>query len=152
MEDRVADVTVRVTLADTPPAFALIVTAPVETEAAKPSLFIVATDGLEELQETCLVMKKLVPSEYVPRTVNCWVSPTGLLGKVALSGVRAMDEIVAALTVRGMLPDALPKAAVMVAAPVATDVSRPLPLTTATPASEEPQVTSAVISKLVPLG
>ncbi len=63
MEDRVAVVTVRVTLADTPPAFAVIVTVPAETEAARPSLFIVATDVLEELQETCLVMKKLVPSE-----------------------------------------------------------------------------------------
>ncbi len=66
-------------------------------------------------------------------------------------GLRAMDETVAVLTVRGMLPDTLPKAAVMVAVPAATEVSRPLPLMAATPASDEPQVTSVVISKLVPL-
>ena len=49
-----------------------------------------------------------------------------------------------------MLPEILPEVAVMVVAPVATAVARPLLLTVATEVLDELQVTCVVISWLVP--
>jgi hypothetical protein len=57
-----------------------------------------------------------------------------------------MEDRVAEVTVRGVLPEILPKVAVMVAVPAATAVARPLLLTVATDVLEELQVTWVVIS------
>jgi len=88
MEDRVARVTVRVVLPEIAPEVAVMVEVPAATAVARPLLLTVATDVLDELQVTCVVISWLVPSEYVPVAANCIVLPTGRLG---LAGVTAME-------------------------------------------------------------
>ena len=63
MEDRTAEVTVRVMLPLTLPWVAAMVTAPAATEVAKPLALIVTTDEFDQAQVTCVVISKLVPSE-----------------------------------------------------------------------------------------
>ena len=84
MEDRVAEVTVKVVFPETFPEVAVMVAVPAATGVARPLLLTVATDVLEEAQVTWLVISWLVPSEYVPEAANCFVTPTGMLG---LAGV-----------------------------------------------------------------
>jgi hypothetical protein len=152
-EARVAKVTVRVALPEIVPEVtvmvAVMVAVPAATAVAKPVLLTVATDGLEELQVTCVVISWLVPSEYAPEAVNCWVTPTGILG---LAWVTDMEDRVAEVTVRVVLPEILPEAALMVAAavPAVTAVARPLVIIVATTGFDELQVTCVVISRLVP--
>ena len=105
MEDRVAEVTVRVVLPEIVPEVAVMVAVPAATAVARPLLLTVATDVLDELQVTCVVISRLVPSEYVPEAVNCWVTPTGMLG---LAGVTDMEDRVAEVTVRVVLPEITP--------------------------------------------
>ena len=147
MEDRVAEVTVRVVLPEILPEVAVIVAVPAATAVARPLLLTVATDVLDELQVTCAVISWLVPSEYLPEAASCWLFPAGMLG---LAGVTDMEVRVAAVTVRVALPEILPEVAAMVARPAAPDVARPLLLTVATELLDELQVTCVVISWLVP--
>ena len=88
MEDKVAEVAVRVVLPEILPEVAVMVAVPAATAVARPLLLTVATDGLDELQMTCGVTSWFVPSEYVPEAVNCWAFPTGKLG---LAGVTDME-------------------------------------------------------------
>jgi hypothetical protein len=44
---------------------------------AKPLPSIAATDELEEVQVTCVVMSWVVPSEYMPKAVSCSVISAG---------------------------------------------------------------------------
>ncbi len=78
-ESKVAEVTVRVVLPEILPEVAVMVVVPIETAKARPVLSIVATDGLDELQVTCVVKSFLVPLEYVPMAVNCCIAPRGIL-------------------------------------------------------------------------
>ena len=80
-------------------------------------------------------------SENVPVAVNCCVHPAIMVG---FAGVTARDAIVADVTVRVVEPETLPEMAVIVVWPEATAVTLPL-LIVATDATEEPQVTDAVI-------
>jgi len=84
MEDRVAEVTVKVVFPETFPEVAVMVAVPAAAGVARPLLLTAATDVLEEVQVTWLVISWLVPSEYVPEAANCFVTPTGMLG---LAGV-----------------------------------------------------------------
>jgi len=120
-----------------------MVAVPAEKAVARPLLLIVATDISVELQMTCVVILKLVPSEYVPVAVNCRVAPIDMLG---LAGVINMEERVAEFTVRVVLPDILPEVAVMVALPATTAVAWPLLLMVATDAFDELQLACGVIS------
>jgi hypothetical protein len=147
MEDRAAEVTVRAALPETIPEVAVMIVAPAATAVARPLLLTVATNVFDELQVTCVVILKLVPSEYAPVAVNCWVTPTGMLG---LAGVTDIDERVAEVTVRVVLPEILPEMAVMVAVPAEKAVARPPLLTVATNVFDELQVTCVVILKVVP--
>jgi hypothetical protein len=70
------------------------------------------------------------------------VAPAGILG---LAGVTDMEERVAEVAVRVVLPEIIPELAVMVALPAATAVARPLLLTIATAVFDELQVTCIVI-------
>ena len=79
--------------------------------------------------------------------VNCWMAPAGMLG---LAGVTDMEERVAEVAVRVVLPEIIPELAVMVALPAATAVARPVLLTIATEVFDELQVTCVVILWLVP--
>jgi hypothetical protein len=83
----------------------------------------------------------------LPVAVNCWVIPEGMLG---LAGVTDMEERVAEVTVRVVLPEIVPEVAVMVAVPAATAVVRALLFTIATAVFDELQVTWVVILWLVP--
>ena len=67
-----------------------------------------------------------------------------------LTGVTVMEVKTAELTVRVALPEMLPEVAVMVTAPRARPVARPVLLTGAKAGFEEAQATSAVRLKLVP--
>jgi hypothetical protein len=114
-------------------------------------LSIVATDVLDELQMTCVVISKLAPSEKAPEAVNCGVNPTGTLG---LAVVTDMRDKRARSTKRVVLPVIVPEAtamlAVMVVVPGAIAVARPLLSTVATNVLDELQMTCVAISKLVP--
>ena len=146
MEDRVAKVTVRVVLLEIAPNLAVMIAVPAATAVARPLLSTVATDVLDELQTTRPFISWLVPSEYAPEAANCWVTPTGMLG---LAGVTDMEDRVAEVTVRVVAPEIvpeIPEIAVMITAPCATAVPRPLLLTVATDVLEEVQVTRVVIS------
>jgi hypothetical protein len=147
MKARMAEVTVRVLFPEIVPEVAVMVAVPAATAVARPLPLTVATDGLEELQVTCAVTSRPVPSEYKPEAANCRVTPAGMLG---LTGVTDMEDRVAEVTVRVVLLEIIPEVAVMVATPAATAVARPVLLTVATDGLEEPQVTCRVMSKLVP--
>jgi len=67
-----------------------------------------------------------------------------------LAGVIDTEDRVAGVTARKVLPDTFPEAAATVTFPAATAVASPLLLTVATPALDVPQVTWAVMSRLVP--
>ena len=103
MEVRVAKVTVRFVLPEIVPKVAVIVTGIMLalTAVARPLLPMVATDGADELQVTCAVISKLVPSTKAPVATNCRVIPTGILG---LTGVTDMEDRDAAITVRVVVP------------------------------------------------
>ena len=62
-----------------------------------------------------------------------------------MAGVTDMEERVAEVAVRVVLPEIIPELAVMVALPAATAVARPLLLTIATAVFDELQVTCIVI-------
>jgi hypothetical protein len=153
MEDKVAEVTVRVVLPEILPEVAVMVAAPAAMAVARPLLFTVATaisenpEALDEVQVTWVVILWLVPSEYVPEAANCSVIPAGTLG---LAGVTDMEDKVAEVTVRVVLPEILPEVAVMVAVPAAMAVARPLLFTVATDVLDELQATWVVMLWLVP--
>ena len=147
IEERVAAVTVRVVFPEILPDVAVMIAEPAAIAVAKPLPLTVATDVFEEFQVTCVVISWLVPSEYVPEAANCLVFPAGMLG---LAGVTAIEERVAAVTVRVVLPEILPEVAVMVEVPAARAVAKPLLLTVATEVLDELQVTCVLISWLVP--
>ena len=63
MEDRVAEVAVRVVLPEIIPELAVMVALPAATAVARPALLTIATEVFDELQVTCVVILWLVPSE-----------------------------------------------------------------------------------------
>jgi hypothetical protein len=65
---------------------------------------------------------------------------------LGVAGVTAMEDRVAALTVRVVLPEIFPEVAVMVAVPLATEVAKPVLLTLPTDLSDHLQMTCMVIS------
>ena len=83
----------------------------------------------------------------MPEAANCLVSPSGTLG---LAGVTDMEDRIAEVTVRVVVPETLPEVAVMADVPAATPVARPLLFTVAADIFDEVQVTCPVISWLVP--
>jgi hypothetical protein len=78
MEERVAEITVRVVLPEISPEVAVMVAVPAATAVARPLLLTVAADVFDELQVTCVVISRLVPSENVPVAANCWTTPAGM--------------------------------------------------------------------------
>ncbi len=88
--------TVRVVLPEIVPNIALIVVVPATMEVARPlepavSLML-ALAVSKELHVTDAVRSFLVPSEYIPVALNCWVVPIAMDGLV---GVTSMDARVA---------------------------------------------------------
>ncbi len=68
---------------------AVILAIPASTPAANPVLSMVAAAVLSVFQVTREVMSAVVPSEYVPTALNCWVCPLDKLGGGL--GVTAID-------------------------------------------------------------
>jgi hypothetical protein len=89
MEDRAAEVAVRVMRPEIFPEVAVMEVVPLATETAKPLLSTVATPVLDDLQVTCVVISWLFPSEYPPEAANCIVTPTGMRG---LTGVTDIER------------------------------------------------------------
>jgi hypothetical protein len=87
MDKRVVDVTVRVVLPEILPEVAVMVVVPAATAVARPLLLTVATDVLDEVQVTCVVISWLEPSEYVPKAANWWVNSTGTLGVAGVTEI-----------------------------------------------------------------
>ena len=67
-----------------------------------------------------------------------------------MAGVTAIDTNVAAVTVNVVLPETLPRVAVMTDEPIPTPVARPLATTVATEVVPEVQVTVVVMFSEVP--
>ena len=143
MEDRVAVITVRVVLPVILPEVAVMLVVPGPIAVTRPLLLTVATAGVDEVQVTWGVRSWVVESENVPVAVNCWVVCRRILESV---GVTAMEDSVADVTVRVVLPEILPEVAVTVVVPAATAVARPALLTVATDGFDEVQVTWEVRS------
>jgi hypothetical protein len=137
MEDRVPALTVRNAVHERVEVglllgmvkVAVMIIVPGERAAAKPLPLIVATDVLDEVQVTLVVISWLVwlvASEYAPVAVNCWVNPAGM---VRLAGVTAMEDSDAEVTIRVVFPKISPEGvvilAVMLGEPVATAVAKP---------------------------
>jgi hypothetical protein len=117
-----------------------MVEVPAARDVAKPLLLIVMTAILDELQMTWVLISKLVPSENAPVAVNFWVIPAGVIGMLGLAGLRDMEVRVAEVTTMVVVPEMSPEAAVMVAVPGPTAMTRPVFSTVATESLDELQV------------
>jgi hypothetical protein len=95
MDDRAAEVTVRVVLPEIVSKVAVMVAVPVATPVTKPVLLTVAIDGSDEFQVAGVVISWFVLSENMPVAVNCWVTPRG---RLRLTGVTNMEDRVAEVT------------------------------------------------------
>ena len=126
---------------------AVIVALPVLAAAAKPLALTVATLVLDELQPTDAVRSCVLPSEYLPATVNCCVAPSGTNG---FCGLMAAINNAGPATVRVVEVATLPEVAEIVVVPWPTAVTNPAELTVATVAVEEFQFTEMVRSLTVP--
>lgn len=109
---------------------------------ARPPAAMLAIEGAEELQLTDAVRFCVLPSLKVPVAVNACVVPAAIDG---VGGFTCKDTKLGT-TLRLVEPVSAPKAAVMVAFPIATVVASPLPLTVATAGFEELQVAEVVRS------
>lgn len=139
--------TSRVVVAEMLPYWAVMVTVPAPTAVARPLLFTVATDVLDELQVTCPVRLKVDPSENVPVAVSCVLTPEGML---ELADVTAIDERVAEVTVRVAVAEVVPIVALMVTVPAwKVAVARPM-FTIATDVLDEVHNACVVTSPVLP--
>ena len=117
-----------------------MVEVPAATDVAKPLLFTVATDVLDEVQMTWALISKIIPSENAPVAVNCWVIPAGVLGMLGLAGLSDMEVRVAEVTVMIVVPEMAPEAAVIMAVPRPIAITKPVWPTVATESLDELQV------------
>ncbi len=126
IDTRVAAVTVSGASPKTLPCVAMTLVEPCAVAVARPfdpeTLLTAATDGVDAVQATSVVMFCVVPSLYMPVAVYCRVVP---LASVAVLGVTAIDTNVAAVVVSCEEPERPLRAAVMVAAPTPFAVARP---------------------------
>ena len=140
-------VAVRVVEPLTERTVALIVVVPAVKLEASPLESTLATPELDEFQVAVPVRSCVLLSLYVPVAVNCWALPTSMDG---LTGLTAMLVNTAVLTVSTAELLTEPDAAVIVVWPGADPVARPLVLIVATDGVEEPQLTDAVRSWVLP--
>ena len=140
-----AGITVRTVEFETNPDVAVIPVVPWATLVTSPwdpaLLLTVATFCAVELQVTEVVRSSVLPSVYVPTALNCCVVPKAIDG---LGGVTASETRAGGLTVSVADPDTVPEAALIVAAPVATLLARPVLVMVAMAVLEELHVTELV--------
>src|SRR5664280_2610300 len=92
----------------------------------EPSALLMLATGVSiggVLQVTNDVRFCFVPSVFVPMAINCCFNPRGIF---ASGGVTSMDTSVAAVTVKFVVPEIVPDAALIVVTPTATVVASPL--------------------------
>jgi len=147
-------VTVSVAVPDTFPDTQVIVVAPKPTAVANPfdpaALLIVATPVLADIQVTDAVRSWVLLLENKPVAANICVVP---IAREGLPGATEIDTSVADVIVSTADPDILPDNALIVVAPVVTDVATPLKLAAllivAMLVDDELQVTACVKSCVV---
>ena len=142
IDESVAEVTVSVVEAVTPPKVALMEELPAESVEARPLELIVATLVVADAQVTLFVMFAVELSEYVPVAANCWVMPFATDGFV---GVMAIETSDGATTIREVEPAIEPELADTTVVPCFRVVARPVAEIVATVVSVEPQVTEFVM-------
>ena len=120
------EVTINVVEPCTPPRLAEMTAEPLPAPVANPPLpsplLIVAVEGVSELHDALAVTSWVLPSVNVPVAVNCWFAPDVMAGN---AGVIAMDTSAAGFTVRFVVPEIEPKAAVALVLPMATLLATP---------------------------
>ena len=128
---------------------AVIVAAPIATPVTKPEADTVAAPVSDDDHVTVLVRSAVEPSEYTPVAVSCWVSPAGTF---ATGGVTTTATNTAGKTVITAVPEISDdgSVAVIVAAPIATPVTKPDDDTDAVVALDEDHVTVSVRSAVEP--
>ena len=144
METRVAAVTVRLAVPLMAPRVAVIVALPTVEVLARPPLLMVATLVALEFQVTEPVRFWVLPSLRLPVAMNCWLNPAAT---EAVEGDTVME--VRATTFTRAVPVRPDVAAVMVAVPAETAVTRPV-LFTVVAAALELQTAVAVMFCVVP--
>lgn len=150
-ETSVAGVTVKFADAVTALELAVTTAAPTPVLVASPETLIVKTVVSLEVQVAVLVISCVVPSVYVPTTVNCCLVPSAT---DALPGETTSDTSAAGLTTRVLEPVTEPEVAEIMVCPVATLIAKPLdvgePLIVATVGTLEFHVAVPVMSCVVP--
>jgi hypothetical protein len=137
-------VTVMVAVPAMAPLLAVTIAVPGATDTTTPALVTVATAGLLEdhmADDVRFLVRRLL---YIPVATRLWVVLAGMLAE---GGVTAIEVSVTG-TVTLAWPLTVPKLAVMVALPVAIDVTTPEVLTVATAASLDDHTASAVRSSI----
>jgi hypothetical protein len=139
--------TANFTEVDTAPSEAVIVALPLDMPAAEPVVPIVATPVLDDVQWTDEVTSCVLPSEYVPTAVNCWVPPTNEPGAVGwiTNDIRGGGTT---LIVVELLTE--PMLATTEVEPWAKPIASPVALIVATEGALEIQVTDEVRSCVLP--
>ncbi len=107
----------------TDPRVAPIADVPSPVLVANPELLIVATAVFPAVQATEVVMSWVLPSEYVPVAVNCWVAPKSIDGRAGATAIAT--RVGAEVTVNLVEPVTLPDVALMVAVPPANALANP---------------------------
>src|SRR5919198_3824722 len=125
-----------------PSLVAVIFALPATTPETRPLEFTVATAVLLDDQVTVRPVRAL-PAESFGVAVNCWVPPTVML---AVAGLTATAATGTSATVTLTVPLFPSLVAVIVAAPAATAVTRPVAETEAIPGALLAQVTGRPVS------
>jgi len=145
-ETKVAAVTVSDAVPLTEPEVAVIVVVPVPTLVAKPVGSTVATD-VEDEDQANEVSSCVLPSSKLPTALNCWTVPAAI---DCVEGLTEIETNCAGTTVSVEVSLRPPTVAVIVVEPAAIVVTSPEPLTLATEAVDELQVTPVLRSELDP--
>src|SRR5512143_1737642 len=92
METSDAGVIVSVVDPDMLPLVAVIVVVPAAPETTSPALLTVETSVFDDVQLTNDVIFDVVPLEYFPVAVSCWVVPQATLGLVGVISIEISEH------------------------------------------------------------
>jgi len=143
IDESTAAVTVNVVDPTTLPLVALIVDVPIFRVVANPAALIVEIVVVPDAHVALLVRSFVELSLNVPVAVNCCVLPAGTDG---FAGVTAIDDNVAAVTVKVVDPTTAPLVALIVDVPTFTAVAKPAALIVAFAGVPDAHVTELVRS------
>ncbi len=120
-----------------------MVTAPGAIAVISPFFRMTATEGSDELQPTCSVASKQVPSEYVAVAISRSFTSTAMR---RIGGITDMKDRVAGFTVRVADADSFPEVTVITVLPGEIAFAMPSLSTVAADESDEFQLTRVLIS------